>query len=1254
MNKIIFSLKLYILVLIVVLGLSSTAYAQANLIAEQGLQRYLAKGSSVPNRNVTEPDGINAEGEFSTPNDEDLFKQNRFFNIFGQTEIEVAVFIGNSGDQVAQNVSMVIDLPFSLKDPDYDTPNLTVENLDQCNTAGFNNTSIIIDNTIQEISFDGLSIAPGGICKITYQVRVHREVIVTSAFDYQATITADGLPNIQAVINNSNISNVSVNFSLEEEDSNNPHTRGNQFALGEVFNLEIGYGMKAGLATEFNYIIDEVDFNTVEIMEINPELAILEGEANCNFNVDIPFGHQGVFSLNGSSFICFTKDPEDQLNLTSEIVRGDTERNYLNWGELRFIHPVDSSERINTVFSEKIRTDLDSGNYLHTIRATATAGLAGRSRNFNFTVVKPDLDLLLEDLNQVEVLKPEDQVSYQITIDNLTQDAPDFGGPAYNINLKSNLSQSLINPRISRAEIFDFDGNLVRVLDVENDVSIIVNNQEMNLSWSIGDDDGDGINEPSLFAGESIELEIEFDVESPQNLILLGDDLIDEDSTLDFSIEIDRYQTMPNEADGLVINDDPETNSISIMLDSDGDGIWNIDELDQDENPIDTDRDGISNYLDLDSSNDGVLDEAEGIDENGNNRLEIDELENFDNDSDGIPNWIDTDSDGDGLESDIPDEEIDANTTDERTLNTDPNNPDTDADGFDDGQEFLNGDDPLDPNSPVEGGGADNDGDGLTNGEENEIYGTNPDLIDTDFDGINDGQEVLNNSNPLDPNDPNPGAGEDDDQDGLTNAQEIALNLDPNKPDTDGDGLNDGLEVANGLDADDANDPGNADSDGDGISDRDELLNGTDRFDENDPAPIDEDPDQDGLTNEEENNLGTDPNNPDSDNDGVNDGEEINLGLDPLDNDSDNDGVDDGNDAFPLDPDNGNPNPDQDSDQDGLTDAEEIALGSNPNNPDSDGDGLIDGEDPTPTDANGDFDGDGLSDLMEIGLGTNPKNADTDGDGLSDRIDPSPLDANGDKDGDGISDGEEILNGTNPNDADSDDDGINDLEDANPLVSDIQPGLDSDNDGLTDIQEGFIGTNPNNPDTDGDALSDGEDPSPNDAEGDADGDGVLDTREIELGLNPKSSDTDRDGISDGEEIDLGTDPLDVDSDNDGLADGRERGFGSNPLLADTDADGLNDAREIELGTGVNNPDTDNDGFTDGEEVDELNTDPLVANNLDPNIGEDPNETPSANVEGGGGCSLMPYQSPASLLIIFLFMGMIGGVGLIYRSRISRD
>ena len=73
------------------------------------------------------------------------------------------------------------------------------------------------------------------------------------------------------------------------------------------------------------------------------------------------------------------------------------------------------------------------------------------------------------------------------------------------------------------------------------------------------------------------------------------------------------------------------------------------------------------------------------------------------------------------------------------------------------------------------------------------------------------------------------------------------------------------------------------DSDEDGLPDCWEL----EHFGNLDQGP-DDDPDGDGLTNLEERQYGTDPNNWDTDGDGVSDGDEVIAGTDPLDPQSNN------------------------------------------------------------------------------------------------------------------------------------------------------------------------------------------------------------------------------------------------------------------------------------------------------------------------------------------------------------------------------
>jgi gliding motility-associated-like protein len=368
---------------------------------------------------------------------------------------------------------------------------------------------------------------------------------------------------------------------------------------------------------------------------------------------------------------------------------------------------------------------------------------------------------------------------------------------------------------------------------------------------------------------------------------------------------------------------------------------------------------------------------------------------------------------------------------------TDNENPDTDGDGLNDGEEVTGVDqvsttavatatsdplNPCDPN-PFAIPTGDCDSDGLTNGAEqvgadtiaDSGDETNPLNPDTDGDGLNDGEEVLGidqlstlaiatgTSNPLDPCDPNINAlsSNDCDNDGLDNAGEILAGTDNTNPDTDGDGLNDGEEVT-GVDQ---------------ISTTAVATASSNPLDPCDPNPFaipTGDCDSDGLTNGAE-QVGADtiadsgdetnPLNPDTDGDGLNDGEEV-LGIDQLSTLAIATGTSNPND--PCDP-NIDALSSNDCDNDGLDNAGEILAGTDNENPDTDGDGLNDGEEVTGVDqvsttavatatsdplnpcdpdvnalSTNDCDNDGLDNAAEILAGTDNTNADTDGDGLND------------------------------------------------------------------------------------------------------------------------------------------------------------------------------------------------------------------------------------------------------------------------------
>ncbi|MFN6378661.1 MAG: tandem-95 repeat protein [Flavobacteriales bacterium] len=328
---------------------------------------------------------------------------------------------------------------------------------------------------------------------------------------------------------------------------------------------------------------------------------------------------------------------------------------------------------------------------------------------------------------------------------------------------------------------------------------------------------------------------------------------------------------------------DPNPNALATN-DCDNDGLTNAEELPIGTDPTNPDTDG-------DGVNDG--DEVTG----GSDPL---------NPCDPNPNALATnDRDDDGITNVV-----------EGPIGTDPTNPDTDGDGVNDGDEVNGGSDPLNPCDPNPNALATNDcdDDGLTNAEEGPL-GTDPTNPDTDNDGVNDGDEVNGGSDPLNPCDPNPNAlaTNDCDDDGITNVDEGPIGTDPTNPDTDGDGVNDGNEVnggsdplnpcdpnpsalatndcdddglTNGEEATIGTDPTNPDTDGDGIEDGDEVLAGSNPLNPCDPnadALPTNDCDDDGLTNEEEQALGTDPIVADTDGDGINDGDEVTNGSNPLD-----------------------------------------------------------------------------------------------------------------------------------------------------------------------------------------------------------------------------------------------------------------------------------------------------------------------------------------------------------------------------------
>ncbi len=353
---------------------------------------------------------------------------------------------------------------------------------------------------------------------------------------------------------------------------------------------------------------------------------------------------------------------------------------------------------------------------------------------------------------------------------------------------------------------------------------------------------------------------------------------------------------------------------------------------------------------------------------------------------DALSDPVSIDLDGDGLTE-----------PEEVHLGTDPTDADSDDDGLDDD---------VEPATDTDGDGAndnvdcDSDDDGISDGTEAGVTspGSDTDAGGGCFVADADPAETTDPQNP----DSDAGGLEDGDEDRNRNgALDLPWETDPSDPtddlDTDGDNIADVLEL---LGDDAAVD--DEDSDGDGIAD---LIEGLDDHDgDGVPSFLDDDSDGDGYGDAVETDV-------DTDGDGIGD---------YSDTDSDGDGLDDDRE------------PDQDSDGDGLDDRLD---------PDSDDDGIADG-----VEGDDDWDEDGLPDFLDD---------DTDGDGLSDADEGSD-----DQDGDGVG---------NWRDDDSDGDGIPDSDEG---MEDI------DQDGTPN----FLDTN-----SDGQGGSDR-----NEGVGDEDCDGLLD------------------------------------------------------------------------------------------------------------------------------------------------------------------
>ncbi len=568
---------------------------------------------------------------------------------------------------------------------------------------------------------------------------------------------------------------------------------------------------------------------------------------------------------------------------------------------------------------------------------------------------------------------------------------------------------------------------------------------------------------------------------------------------------------------------------------------------------------------------------------------------------------------------------------------------DTDGDGMPDWWEiqyFLDPNDATDASLDADMDGHDRNKDGILDEDEyftnlmeyemDLVIGdwTDPNVIDTDNDGMPDGWEVYYNFNPLLDSD----ADEDSDEDGYdsnrdtflnseeehTNVEEYLAGTNPWEFDTDGDQMPDGWELFYSLNPSSSADAW-IDSDADGWdSNFDDELEYEERY-----------------LNYMEYLNDTHPFESDTDGDTMPDGWEVYFDLEPL-RPSDNFEDKEGDGLVNLYEYNNNLVNTGWVDNDGI-------FTTRPDSNDTDGDTLSDNDelynyltDPTSNDT----DGDGMPDGWEVKYGLNPISAldadyDLDNDGWDfdrnflltsdeqftnleeywNNTDPT----NNDTDGDGMLDGWEGYYNLQPNDpSDAEQDFDEDGYDAN------RDGFISSIESYTNIEEFLNNTDPTNNDTDSDGMHDGwevyynlnpldiyDSTVDNDEDGfDANYNGTLEEDEehnnlleFQADTHPYIRDTDADGMWDGWEWLYGLNPLNpldanADNDNDGVINRLEYNntaagpymevdniTSSHPNNNDTDGDGLLDGQELfNYLTDPTSNDTDGDGMPDGWEV----------------------------------------------------------------------
>ncbi|NLK96317.1 MAG: hypothetical protein GX275_14210 [Clostridiales bacterium] len=357
------------------------------------------------------------------------------------------------------------------------------------------------------------------------------------------------------------------------------------------------------------------------------------------------------------------------------------------------------------------------------------------------TSAKENSELQLNVTTEKEVYEQKDEIKYSIKLDN---------------NYRSDVTDISVKAIIPKG---------LKVLDTQGEIT------EENVIWQVN----------SIKAGELVELEITLKMEEKQS------DHIIVDVDVDKPVEGKEGNNKSSESDNMPITSDANTmiktgivmllvvgSTVFLMKTKKGKKIISI-------FIVSTFMGGLvfgnatpvkAKIIDINTSKEKTITISEedytvNVEVTGKCQL-ADEEENDDG-FQRAKSWEDMiDTDGDGLPDDY-----------ESEIGTDLNNPDTDGDGLSDGYEVLHSStNPLKISTldnGVSDADLDTDEDGLTTIKEFQL-GTDPLVVDTDGDGLSDGEEVtIHNTDPL---------VTDTDKDTVLDGDEILIGLDPLNPKT--------------------------------------------------------------------------------------------------------------------------------------------------------------------------------------------------------------------------------------------------------------------------------------------------------------------------------------------------------------------------------------------------------------------------------------------------------------------------------------